>query len=40
MDEDEEMDFLEWWETLDDIERAEYNAFMEEGDRDYDEQRM
>lgn len=40
MDEDEEMDFLEWWETLDDIEREEYNAFMEEGDRDYDEQRM
>ena len=26
----EEMDFLDWWEMLDDIEREEYNMAMEE----------
>lgn len=29
MDE-EELDFLEWWEMLDDIEREEYNRWQEE----------
>lgn len=27
---DEEIDFLEWWEMLDDIEREEYNRWCEE----------
>lgn len=27
---DEEIDFLEWWEMLDDIEREEYNRWREE----------
>ena len=26
----EELDFYEWWEMLDDIERGEYNRCMEE----------
>ena len=26
----EELDFSEWWEMLDDIERAEYNRYMKE----------
>ena len=28
--EDEELDFLEWWEMLDDIEREEYSRWREE----------
>lgn len=28
--EDEELDFWEWWEMLDDIEREEYNRYMQE----------
>ena len=30
MEEDEEFDFDEWWESLDDIEREEYNKWCEE----------
>lgn len=26
----EELDFFEWWEMLDDIERSEYNRCMKE----------
>ena len=29
-EENEEIDFFEWWEMLDDIEREEYNRFMKE----------
>lgn len=28
--EDEEMNFGEWWDNLDDIEREEYNRYREE----------
>lgn len=28
--EDEELDFLEWWEMLDDIEREKYSRWREE----------
>ena len=28
--ENEEIDFWEWWEMLDDIEREEYNRCMQE----------
>lgn len=31
---DEEIDFLEWWEMLDDIEREEYNRWREEIEQD------
>ena len=29
-EENEELDFCEWWEMLDDIERSEYNRCMKE----------
>lgn len=31
---DEELDFLEWWEMLDDIEREEYNRWREETEQE------
>lgn len=34
MSEDEELDFLDWWEMLDDIEREEYNRCCEEIEND------
>ena len=29
MSKDEELDFLDWWEILDDIDREEYNRYCE-----------
>lgn len=34
MDKEDEIDFWEWWDKLDDIEREEYNRFCEENEYD------
>lgn len=30
MEDDEEIDFLDWWDKLDDIERSEYSKWCKE----------
>lgn len=34
MEDNEEFDFDKWWDSLDDIEREEYNKWCEDNDLD------
>jgi len=33
-EEEEELDFMDWWEQLDDIEQEEYNRLMAEDEEE------